>query len=111
MDIYHQLFLPHPVKIDNHKLIGYQPIFDRKLPVVQVDAGALRIKQVLILNAEYLAFIFLYDIFIFSVKEKRMVARRQLKRQVDSVEQSISRNVLWVTSNHTQLCFVVSEHG
>lgn len=111
MNIYHQLLLPQPVRIQQHKLIGYQPVFQRAIDTVNVDISELKINKVLIVNDSYLVLVLLYDIFVFSASESVVVARRKTRRQINSVEHEISRNVLWVREGYMSECYIVTEHG
>lgn len=111
MNIYHQLLLPQPVQIQEHKLIGYQPVLQRIIETVEADISELRVNGISIVNNDYLVLVFLYDIFVFSASESAVVARRRTKRQINSIEHGMSRNVLWVREGSTSECYIVTEHG
>lgn len=111
MNIYHQLLLPQPVQIQEHKLIGYQPVFQRIIETSGANISELKINKISIVNNTYLVLVLLYDIFVFSASESAVITHRKTKRQIHSVEHGLSRDVLWVKEGNTSECYVVTEHG
>ena len=86
-------------------------MLQRIIETVEADISELRVNGISIVNNDYLVLVFLYDIFVFSASESAVVARRRTKRQINSIEHGMSRNILWVREGSASECYIVTEHG
>ena len=99
------------MQIQEHRLIGYQPVFQRVIETANVDISELRVNKIVVVDNNYLVIVFLYDIFVFSASESVVVAHRKTKRQIDSADHGMSRSVLWIGEGYMSECYVVTAHG